>query len=328
MRSLAHYARPFVALVFVAALGSPTGGCGARTALLEDGLEETDGDTDAPMDAPLDRSADRVVPDAPFDVPALDVVRPDVVDRTGCADASQTYVYFITADNVLSHFDPASNQTTRIGTIRCPGVANGDNPFSMAVDRRGIAYVLLRSGTLVRVSPSTAACTATPFQRNQQGFDVFGMGFSTDGITSRETLYVAADGRAGEVPGLGSIDVTTFRLSRVSSFVPRIEGVELTGTGDGRLFGFYKDDLNTNDSWIAEMDKRTGQVTSQDRLANLNQGSGWAFAFWGSDFYLFTAPGGTGRITRYRPADKSRVVVANLPTSYAVGAGVSTCAPQ
>jgi hypothetical protein len=44
------------------------------------------------------------------------------------------------------------------------------------------------------------------------------------------------------------------------------------------------------------------------------------------DFYLFTAPGGSSIVTRFRPSDGSLVQVATLSQTI-VGAGVSTCAP-
>jgi hypothetical protein len=65
-------------------------------------------------------------------------------------------------------------------------------------------------------------------------------------------------------------------------------------------------------------------------LPSVFEGTGWAFGFWGGDFYTFTAPDGTTSvITRYRPSDQSIVVVGMAPFGVQlVGAGVSTCAPQ
>jgi hypothetical protein len=56
-------------------------------------------------------------------------------------------------------------------------------------------------------------------------------------------------------------------------------------------------------------------------------GSGWAFAFWGGDFWVFTAPAGDSRITRFRPSDGSVTTVVDSLGAIIVGAGVSTCAP-
>jgi hypothetical protein len=65
-------------------------------------------------------------------------------------------------------------------------------------------------------------------------------------------------------------------------------------------------------------------------LPGVDLGGAWAFAFWGGDFYLFTAPGGNGTsslVTRYRPSDGSVTQVAMAPGVTIVGAGVSPCAP-
>ncbi len=60
-------------------------------------------------------------------------------------------------------------------------------------------------------------------------------------------------------------------------------------------------------------------------------GGGWAFGFWGGEFYLFTTnttdPSLSSIVTRFDPGDQSQVTVASLPETI-VGAGVSTCAPQ
>jgi len=58
-------------------------------------------------------------------------------------------------------------------------------------------------------------------------------------------------------------------------------------------------------------------------------GGSWAFAFWGGDFYTFTAQdlNAGSVVTRFRPSDGSIVQVGHTAESI-VGAGVSTCAPQ
>ena len=62
---------------------------------------------------------------------------------------------------------------TLIGTIACPVVNAGDEPFSMAVDRTGIAYTVffnpnrtdpLLGGELFRVSTATASCERDDLQ--------------------------------------------------------------------------------------------------------------------------------------------------------------------
>jgi hypothetical protein len=100
---------------------------------------------------------------------------------------------------------------------------------------------------------------------------------------------------------------------------------ELTGTGAGDLFAFA---AAGPDSVISQLEKTTAHVSAQTTLKGVAQGSGWAFAFWGGDFYTFTAPTGASTVvTRFRPNDGSIAEVARFPVKI-VGAGVSTCAPQ
>jgi hypothetical protein len=190
----------------------------------------------------------------------------------------------------------------------------------MGVDRKGIAQILFNDGRIFRVSTATAACQATPYRPGQQGFQTFGMGYASDTNGPDEKLYIAGVNNTG----LGYID-SNYIVHRVGAFVPNIESAELTGTGSGQLFAFYGE--TDGPTFISEIDKQSGRVIGQVRFPEIGLGGGWAFAFWGGDFYLFTAPNRTSQVTRYRPGDGSRTVIARLSQNI-VGAGVSTCAPQ
>jgi hypothetical protein len=317
----------------VAAVAGVTA-CGSRTGLL------------VPVDeSPTDASVDVHHPDAARDateedvveddgLPGIDVAPPKVPND--CPDAASTLIYVIGEDNNLYSFYPPEAAFTLIGTIACPVVTPGDEPFSMAVDRNGIAYVVFSNqtpgngglgGELFRVSTATAACEPTPYVIDQSpDFHTFGMGFSGNADGTGETLYVAGDPVAlGSTPSqLGSLDTTTYKLTVLGTFDPPITGGELTGTGAGDLFTFY---ATTDGSAIGQIDKTTAAIVGQSDLPGVDQGEGWAFAFWGGDFYTFTAASGNSVVTRYRPADGTIVQVAQAG-SVIVGAGVSTCAPQ
>lgn len=307
--------------------------CGSRTGLL----------VPLPDDTIHDAAADNVVHhvDASPDVfveedalPPLDVTPPPPDTYVNdCPDAGSTLIYVMTEQNNLYSFYPPTAEFKEIGTIACPDVQQASTPFSMAVNRAGIAYVVFSpSGQLYRVSTASAACEPTPFASEQEGFPpTFGMGFSAD-EDGGETLYVAGDtttATGGFGPSvLGTIDVTSYDLSFVGPFVPTLTAPELTGTGGGGLFGFWgPNGPGSSPSAIVQIDKATAQVTNSSTLNGVEQGSGWAFAFWGGDFYAFTAPGGGSVVTRFSPSDGSITQVASL-TDTIVGAGVSTCAPQ
>jgi hypothetical protein len=281
-------------------------GCGART--------------DLPFDDPsaADASAD-VSPDA----------QPDV-HREDCAEAGVLAVYVMTLDGRLEAFDPAAARFTPIGTIDCPATPSGGMPNSMAVDRHGTAYVSYHDGSLFRVDTRTASCTATSFAYAQDGWTQYGMGFSTTGGGPAEQLFVADSSYAQPSRGLATIDVTSFAFRPVGAFVPALgDAVELTGTGDGRLFALSLDSPGPG-SHIAEIEKTSARVLSSTALALGSPSAALAFAFWGGDFYTFLSGDGGApptTVTRWRPTDGSLVTVASTP-DVIVGAGVSTCAPQ
>lgn len=308
--------------------------CGSRTGLFVEGdefdpLPGTDaGGPDARRDS--GRDAGRIE-DA---LPPLDVRPPKDVDRTDCPDADSTLVYTITSTYELQSFNPDTGQFKLIGKIACPAGRDPNTgepatPFSMAVDRRGIAYVLFTDERLYRVSTATGACISTPYVPRQSGFRLFGMGFATNSIGPTEDLFVAGDDNQnnGGAGGLARITPGPFSLDFVGDFSPTIDSAELTGTGDGRLYAFYTKGTARIPSFIGEIDPATASVLGERRFDTVDQGNGWAFAFWGGDFYMFHAPGGTTRVTRWRPADDSVSQVATTSLRI-VGAGVSTCAPQ
>ncbi|WP_437805925.1 hypothetical protein [Sorangium sp. So ce1078] len=241
------------------------------------------------------------------------------------------FVYVLSADNELYSFKPDRKEFTKIGVLGCQ---TGMDPNSMAVDRDAVAWVNYvwpddSAGTLFKVSTEDASCepTETPLS---DGWSRLGMGFSSDlSRPDAEQLFVA--GTSG-VPGvgLGRIDGTS--VTPVGEFSGSLRGAsaELTGTGDGRLFGFF----TTSPVQLAEIDKETGEIIKATELPGIETPSAWAFSFWGGDFYFYTAPDSfqspsrTTNVSRYRPSDGS------IDTEYMtnigfriVGAGVSTCAP-
>jgi hypothetical protein len=304
--------------------------CGSKTGL----LVPPDQDSGVPVDAGRDTAIVDSSPPPEEDsavveedaLPPIDVQPPPPHD---CLDAGATLIYVITQSNTLYSFNPpTATFSTVIGNIACPSTST---PFSMAVARNGVAYVVFYDGELFEVDTQSATlpCMPTPFVMGQGGFAPrFGMGFSRDAMGTGETLYVASgsSGMTGGPPQLGRIDTTTFRLTVVGNLTPSIDDAELTGTGAGDLFGFYK--TTAGSSAIAQIDKGNALVTGYAPLPGVDQGSGWAFAYWGGDFYTFTAPMTTSGtvVTRYRPSDQSIRQVAAIG-DVVVGAGVSTCAP-
>jgi hypothetical protein len=294
--------------------------CGSRTGFLDDETALTPDDASVDARHPVDAARDGfVLPDA---LPPIDSRPIADVQRNDCPDADATLVYLISSDNRLFSFYPPSLALGAIGTLACP---TASTPYSMAVNRKGTAYVVFGSGELFKVSTGTASCTATPFVSGQSGFVTFGMGFVSDTGGAAETLFVAEGQPVTTAPpsrGLATIDTTSFKLSFISSFKPPQQHLEFTGTGDGRLFGFNPSTAGGN---IVQVDKATANIVASDPVAIRDVGA-FAFAFWGGDFWLFIGSG-TSNVYRYSPSDKSTTLMTTFPTEI-VGAGVSTCAPQ
>ena len=102
----------------------------------------------------------------------------------------------------------------------------------------------------------------------------------------------------------------------------------LAGTGDGRLYGFFTNDTGSG-SHIVQIDRGSGRIQGDFPLQVGTPSDGYAFAFWGGVFWVFTFSG-TGlptTVTRFDPASGSETPVATMAEGV-VGAGVSTCAPM
>jgi hypothetical protein len=237
-------------------------------------------------------------------------------------------VYVVSQEGDLYSFRPDAGEFSRIGALHCPtrGYAT---PHSMAVDRSATAWVNYTDGSLYRVSTKDARCARTDFEPGQHGFGRFGMAFASTGDDlSRESLFVwgsydyGDDGR-----GLATIDTHTLRLQPVGDANDRLHFLEaeLTGTGDGRLYGFF---ATGRAATLAGIDVKTGAARDPRPLPGVRTGSAWAFSFWGGDFYFFWAPGGaSSRVSRLSGSDGSVNEVLHDVGFRIVGAGVSTCAP-
>ena len=221
-------------------------------------------------------------------------------------------------------FDPPSLMFTQVGTVTCAGAG----AFSMSVDRNAVAWVLVQNGTIVRYDIVNHTCTTTAYATGQHSFQTFGMGFSADAPGSAaETLFVSdSELTTASTGGLAKIDTTSLMLAPVGQY-DQLMGrrAEMTGTGDGRLFGAFEGSPYV----VAEIDKQTAHIKSVAPQAAINyppDTSNFAFAFWGGDFWLFVGPGSSTDVFQYKPSTNT-TTKRTTETFEIVGAGVSTCAP-
>ncbi|MDB4935352.1 MAG: hypothetical protein JWP87_2324 [Labilithrix sp.] len=248
-------------------------------------------------------------------------------NQSGCSEAAKL-VYVVTDQNELFSFKPDTTTFAKIGELACP--SGGATPNSMAVDRTGVAWVNFSDGGLFKVSTADASCEATTYEKNQLGFGRFGMAFATNSATStEESLYVVGIEGTNGGKGLGKIDLTTMKLTKLGDFSGSLQGqgAELTGTGDGHLYGFFTTQPYAT---LAEIDKATGATSGDASLNGVNTGNAWAFSFWGGDFWFYTSQGlQPSTVTRKQTSTNGSLSTAKNDVGgfRIVGAGVSTCAP-
>ena len=230
-------------------------------------------------------------------------------------------------------FGPNKKLFTKIGPLGC---STALSPNSMAVDRSATAYVNYvadddSTGQIFQVSTTDASCTG-PLLTLPTGWERVGMGYSTNNAGSTaETLYVAGVGAgAGSSVGLGLVDFGIKTVGPIGPFSGSLSGqnAELTGTGDGRLYGFF----TTAPVEVAQITKTNGSTQAPVPMTGVPVPNDWAFSFWGGHFYLYTSAGqgagGGSNVTDYDPV--AGTVNTTFMTAIGfdiVGAGVSTCAP-
>ena len=240
-------------------------------------------------------------------------------------EARARWVYLVDSDRQLIRFEPDSLSFNIVGHLDC----EVGSSFSMAVDRNANAWVLYQSGNVYRVSTADASCSPTGFAPNQSGFEVFGMGFAGDAERFDETLFISG-GSSDDIgfarARLGSIDTSTLRVSPLGNELPGWP--ELTGTGDGQLWGFFPE---TSPPSASRLDQTSGAPLETFPLNAIPNGDAraWAFAFWGGRYYVFLQQDRDVSTVVYRldpSTGESERVVSNSGYRI-VGAGVSICAP-
>jgi hypothetical protein len=272
---------------------------------------------------------------------------------TDCAPGAGKFIYVVSDQNELYTFDPTlfpkANAFVDLGALHCPGEVTPPDPNnategvnSMAVDRQAIAWVNFADGKIFKVdtTQSSLPCTDTHYVSGQGNFTPqLGMGFATASKTDHtETLYVSdntgpgGQGVTGGGLGLGTIDTQTMTMTVIGPWGSPVTGynAELSGTGDGRLYGFF----TTTPSDLGEIDKASGNLLGTPTVLSSVQNSngGYAFSFWGGDFWFYTAYDPTGNanvtttVTHYVSADAGSSTMPNIGFTI-VGAGSSTCVP-
>lgn len=255
--------------------------------------------------------------------------------KGSCSDDAVKLIYLVDSSNDFLSFDPRllpDDPFRLIGKLQC-GFGLG-SPFSMSVDRSGIAWVAYDNGQLFKVDITNARCEPSGFQPGITGSRTFGMGFSTDAPgRDAEKLYLAANNGTND---LHSIDtVRTLSPRRVGTIAATsTQAPELTGGADARLYGFYPE--TSGIAFVQEIDRASGAAIGRKwnlGTRSLGDVNAYAFAQYAGVFYVFTSTWDedgslTNRVhTVDRATGKYEVAMTGIPFRV-TGAGVSTCAPE
>lgn len=237
-----------------------------------------------------------------------------------CADGAEL-IYVVDTQRQLLSFDPRKlpdDPFALIGVMNCPTVGT---PFSMSVDRSGTAWVLYDEGSVFEVQTTDASCRPSGFVAPR----TFGMGFTSDAPGSKaEKLFIAANDGTHALAYLDTtVDVPT--VHGVATMPDTARHPELTGTSEGKLYGFFPEDA----AFVQEIDRERGSLVGTKWSVGERLGfvSAYAFAHWGGTFYIFTTTSRSQVRTVNRATGASALVMSNIPFRI-TGAGVSTCAPE
>ena len=244
--------------------------------------------------------------------------------------AASRWIYTVDTLGVLSRFDPATSTFTTIGTLACPVsplTTPKPGPFSMAVDQKAVAWVVYDDGNLYKVDTETGHCEATSFQANQPGFAFFGMGFVFDPSTGIDTLYIAgSDYRDATDSELATLSFPALKVTPIGLITAG--NAELSGTGDGSLWGFVPRSGSPDEQAVlVRLDPASGATLERyvyPLLSSISNSS-WTMKFWGGSFWIFLDKS-VYEVPRATP-QSIRFVMAYTGGGNIVGAGVSTCAP-
>jgi hypothetical protein len=280
--------------------------CGARSGLdLEEQADGGAADEDAASDVrgPLDARADASIPDAgesfdgsdaadAFDaaesLPPIDAQPPDA--PTPCPDGGSPVAYLVSTNDDLYTVDPTTATATLVTTLACP--AGGASPFTMAISRTGVAYIVYSDFNIYAVDLVSFACTKTAYVQPQlQLVNPIDLAISS-GTT--ESLYYYGKSYAGGGSGadiLAASDLSTFVLTEIGPVVPDpgTNVLDIKVDAFGRIFGL------SNGGLFVEIDPTSGALIGQNATSFSTAGD-WALLTYDGQIYFY---GGSGPSTEY-----------------------------
>lgn len=235
----------------------------------------------------------------------------------------------------IYRFDPATLSTEPLGSVSC-----GENLASMEIARNGDAYASSAvSGRLYRINIPALTCEETPFDHTQLWGMTFGLAFVFDDSPAGETLYVADRSTYGTAVWLSVLDLSTYELRQVGIFDPDNAASEITGTGDGRLYGLTNISGPNPQLRLLEVDPSTAEATPIVPLPSQGPVGPQDFTYFEGSFYFFIREltlspplsdepmESATTVFRYRLGDDAPESIGTIEIRV-LGAAVSSCAPS
>lgn len=191
-------------------------------------------------------------------------------------------MYLLDRNSHFFRFNPTSFDVKFVGKLNCSTTAY---PYSMALQRNGVAWTLFTNGNLYTFNTTTALCQITSYKSGQKGLILFGMKFITDKSSNTERLYITSDS-SNPPYRLATIDIMTLEIS-ITGYYNNIHGrAELTSTYDGKLYGLFEGIPYI----IAEINQTNGEILSKTSLNSIQytpDSSHFAFESYLLNFFLF-----------------------------------------
>jgi hypothetical protein len=242
-----------------------------------------------------------------------------------CAVQDAELIYLVDDTSHFLSFDPRKlpgDALHLIGTLRC---TKSSSPNSMAIDRKGVAWVGYQNGKVYRASIIDAHCDPKGWKPSGKPTRVFGMGYVTKGPRTEEEMLFVAGGVDDPGFSLATIDTVQKSWNPIAQISVHAHA-ELTGTSEGRLYAYFP---SPGRGFVQELDRAKGTTIGPVwRIPgdpyNIDA---YAFAHYAGVFYVFTTVDGVSGIHAIHKDTGKVEIVANNLSYKIVGAGVSTCAP-
>lgn len=226
-----------------------------------------------------------------------------------CADGADS-VYVLDDQGRIQLFEPDGPLEQRFRVVATPDCAD-DQPQTMSLDHRGVAWILYSSGKLFTMRMPDGRCEETGYVHPGVG-GVMGMTFTAEKSGAKtERLYIS------ERTGLYEVRLPSLEAVLLTADVPV---GELAGGPDGLLFH-----LDMDTGTLAELDRSTLQLRSIHGFGAA-RGAFTLLRHRRGFFYFAADPGSPSHIYRWSPRAAETIDLGTAPDGIRIlGRAQSVC---